>query len=179
MAKQRRLMHEALDDNLDTEARIALQQHLAADPREADHYDQLQRVDHMLRTAPSERAPRRLAMQIMSRLAEALDPEQLSRISGLALALGLALVTIVMIPVLVTAGWLLLNGMGSAVALTGAIQMLVGVLTTAVTLLETVTLRIQGFLNTYPAVPVLMIALIPLALVLLRRSVSRREVPLE
>lgn len=179
MAKQRRLMQEALDDNLEPEALQDLHRQLETDRREADHFDQLQRVDRMLRTAPTERAPQRMAMAIMSRLAEAVSPEQLSRLSGLALVVGLALVTVILVPLLVTAGWLLLSGLGSAAALTGAIQVMVGLLAAAMTLVESVSVSVEMFLSENPAVPVFMIALIPLTLYLLWRVLPRREAPLE
>lgn len=173
--RQKRLMQEALDENLSTEARTELYEHLDQDARDAAAFDRLRQVDHMLRSAPHERAPHRLAMSIMARLAETMSPQQLSRISGLALAMGLSLVAAIMLPLLAAAGWLILSAFGSAGALTAAIRTLVGILAVAITLLEMVIRQIQSFLSEHPEVPLLMISLIPISLFWLLRFVPRNR----
>ncbi len=173
--RQKRLMQEALDENLSSEARTELYSHLNQDARDAAAFDRLKQVDHMLRNAPHERAPHRLAMSIMARLAETMSPQQLSRISGLALALGLSLVAGIMIPLLVAAGWLLLGALGSAGALTTAIRTIVSLLAVAIALLEAVIRQIQEFLSAHPELPILMISLIPVSLFWLLRFVPRNR----
>jgi anti-sigma factor RsiW len=173
--RQKRLMQEALDENLSSEARTEFYSHLSQDARDAAAFDRLKQVDHMLRSAPHERAPHRLAMSIMARLAETMSPQQLSRISGLALALGLSLVAGMMIPLLVAAGWLLLGAFGSAGALTTAIRTIVSILAVGIALLEAVIRQIQDFLSSHPELPVLMISLIPVSLFWLLRFVPRNR----
>lgn len=173
--RQKRLMQEALDENLSPEARTELYSHLSQDARDAAAFDRLKQVDHMLRSAPHERAPHRLAMSIMARLAETMSPQQLSRISGLALALGLSLVAAIIMPLLAAAVWLLLGAFGSAGALTTAIRYIVSILAVSIALLEAIIHEIQTFLSTHPEVPLLMISLIPVSLFWLLRYVPRNR----
>jgi anti-sigma factor RsiW len=173
--RNKRLMQEALDENLSPEMRAELLAHLDQDARDAEAFDRLKQVDRMLRTAPHERAPRRLAMSIMAKLAETLNPQQLSRISGLALALGLALVAAVLIPLLVAVGWLVLMGMGSAAALSSAVSQLVAILSVGITLLEAVVQQIQAFMTANPGLPALMILLIPASVLWVWRYLPRNR----
>jgi anti-sigma factor RsiW len=171
-------MQEALDENLTPEARAELYAHLEKDVRDAGAFERLKDIDQTLRAAPHERAPQRLAMNIMARLAEmaeSIDPKQLSRISGLALALALSLVAAVLLPLLIAAGWLLLSAFGSAAALTAIIHHIVALLAVGITILEAVVQRAQEFLAANPQVPLLMISLIPISLIWLLRYVPRNR----
>lgn len=166
--RHKRLMQEALDENLSPEARRELFQQLDQDAEAAAQFNRLRQVDHILRTAPFERAPERLALAIMARLAKA--AEQLPRTSGLALALALALVTLLMMPLLIVAGWLVLAALGSAAALSSALQQMVTLLALLLGVLEVFIERAQELLTTAPQSAALL-ALIPVALYgLLRNS---------
>lgn len=167
--RQKRLMQEALDDNLTPEARHELQKHLGRDMESAETFDRLQQVDRMLRTAPHERAPRELAMKIMQRLAQVVKPQQLSRLSGLALALSLSLVALVMMPLLIGLGWLVLSVIGSAAGLSSLIQQVVNLLAFGIVALEVFVQQVQDFLAANPEVPLVMVALIPVSLFWLLR----------
>ncbi len=173
--RQKQLMQEALDENLTPETRAELFAHLESDMRDAQQFDRLKEVDRMLRTAPHERAPQRLALNIMAKLAATLNPQQLSRISGLALALGLSLVAAVMLPLLAAAGWLVLSTVGSSAALSAAVKQLVTLLAVTLTLLETLVVEIQALLSANPALPTLMLLLIPVSLVWLWRYLPRNR----
>lgn len=173
--RQKRLMQEALDENLTAEKRAELFAHLEQDLRDAEVFDRLKQVDRLLRAAPHERAPQRLAASIMAKLAENLNPQQLSRISGLALALGLAVVAAVMMPLLVAAGWLVLSAIGSSAALSAAAAQMVTLLSVALNLLETLVQEIQAFIAANPGLPALMLLLIPLSLFWLWRYLPRNR----
>jgi anti-sigma factor RsiW len=173
--RQKQLMQEALDETLSPELRDELFAHLGQDTRDAEAFDRLKQVDRMLRTAPHERAPRSLAMNIMAKLAESLNPQQLSRISGLALALGLSLIAAIMLPLLVAAGWLILSAMGNAAALSSAVSQMVALLSVAMTLLESVIQQIQAFITANPGLPALMILLIPASVLWLWRYLPRNR----
>ncbi len=173
--QQKQLMQEALDENLSPEMQSELFNHLEQDTRDAETFDRLKQVDHMLRTAPHERAPHSLARNIMAKLAESLNPQQLSRISGLALALGLSLVAAVLMPLLVAAGWLVLTALGSADALSSAVSQIVALLSVGITLLETVVQQIQTFMTANPGLPALMLLLIPASVLWLWRYLPRNR----
>jgi hypothetical protein len=174
--RQRRLMQEALDDALTPEALQELHQRLDQDPAESAQFNRLRQVDRMLRTAPFERAPHTLALRIMARLAEGLNPQQLTRSSGLALALGLALVTLTLLPLLAGIGWLVLNTVGNATAMSAVITQIAGVLAALMTTLQGVVKGAQSVLETYPEIPVVMLTTIPIAVFwLVRFAVQNRE----
>jgi len=156
-------MQEALDGELESEALHELYTRIDDDPQEASDFQRLKQVDRLLRGAPMERAPQGLALRIMAKLAEGLQPEVLRRSSGLALALGLALVTLVLMPLLAGLGWLILNAVGSAGALTGVINQIAGLVSVVMNSLDALVAGAREVLKTYPEAPVLMLGLIPIA----------------
>jgi anti-sigma factor RsiW len=178
--RQKRLMQQALDAELAPEERAELQRQLDADSRTAAMYQNMQQVDTMLRNPPHERAPRRLAETIMARLsemAELMDPRQLSRISGLALALSLGLVAGVLLPVLVAAAWLLISGLTSGAGIAAALTQVVALLAVVLGIFETSLTQLRAFLTANPALIVVMLGLIPVSLVGLLRLAPRKRRP--
>lgn len=173
-ARKKRLMQEALDESLEIAARQELFQQLDRDPAEAAEYQRLLMVDRMLRTAPFERAPKTLAMNIMARLAETLKQPQLSHLSGLALALALSLVTIVLVPLLAGAAWLFLNAIGSAAALSALMHTIGKLLALVMAGIDTLVEGAQVLLETYPQTPALMIAILPVMVFWLVRFMGNR-----
>ncbi len=170
-------MQEALDGELESQALHELYDRIDQNPDEAVDFQKLKHVDRMLRAAPLERAPGGLALRVMAKLAEGLQPENLRRSSGLALALALALVTLVLTPLLAGLGWLILNAVGNAGALTALINQIAGLLSMIMNSLDALVKGAQGMLNTYPEAPVVMVALIPIAVLWLIRFAghSREE----
>ena len=135
--RQRRLMQEALDNSLTPEGLQELHTRLDQDAiRVSNSFNRLRQVDRLLRTAPFERAPHTLALKIIARLAEGLDSQQLTRSSGLALALALALVTLALLPLMATIGWLILNTLGNAATLSALITQIAGLLTALISMLD-------------------------------------------
>lgn len=174
--QHRRLMQEALDERLTPEAQNEFLKQLDKEPDAAAEYERLRRVDHLLQTAPMERAPQRLALSIMARLAESLKAkEQLSQNSSLALALGLALVVLVALPLLVASAWLFLSAVGSAEALSGLIHSIVGLLTILMGMLEVFIQQAQTVVADYPEAPALLVALVPVALFWLLRYMMSQQ----
>jgi hypothetical protein len=168
MSRQNRLMQEALDKNLPAETLSELYAEIDHSPAAAAEFNRLKEVDRMLRRAPYERAPQGLALKIIARLAEGLQPEQLTRSSGLALALGLALLTLVLTPLLAAIGWLILSTIGNAAALSALIGRIVSLLALVMNSLDTLVSGAQEMLKAYPEAPVLL-TLIPIALFWLGR----------
>jgi hypothetical protein len=169
MSRQNRLMQEALDKNLRGEELSDLYTQIDQSPADAAEFQRLKQIDRTLRAAPFERAPQGLALKIMARLAEGLQPEQLRRSSGMALALGLALVTLVLTPLLAALGWLIVNTISSASALGALITQVVNLLGLVLNSLDELVRGAQEMLKAYPEAPVLMVTLIPLAVFWLAR----------
>lgn len=175
MSRQNRLMQEALDKNLPAEALSELYAQIDQSPADSAEFNRLRQVDRLLRTAPYERAPQGLALKIMARLAEGLQPENLTRSSGLALALGLALAALVMTPLLAAIGWLIMNTLSSASALGAVIGQIVSLLALVMTSLNHLVQDAQQMLQSYPEAPALVITLIPIALFWLVRFASQNR----
>jgi anti-sigma factor RsiW len=168
MSRQNRLMQEALDKNLPAEELHQLYAQMDQSPADAAEFQRLKQVDRMLKGAPMERAPQALALKIMARLAEGLQPEQLRRSSGLALALGLALVALILTPLLAILGWMIISLISSAAALGTLIGQVINLLAVLMNSLDALVRGAQEMLRAYPEAPVL-IGLIPLALFWLAR----------
>jgi anti-sigma factor RsiW len=162
MSRQNRQMQEALDKNLPAEELHQLYAQMDQSPADAAEFQRLKQVDRMLKSAPMERAPQALALKIMARLAEGMS-EQLRRSSGLALALGLALVALLLTPLLMLLGWLILSVISSATALGTLISQVVNLLAVLMNSLAALVQGAQNMLKAYPEAPVL-VGLIPLAL---------------
>jgi hypothetical protein len=173
--RQKRLMQEALDKRLSPEAYEQLRQQLDMDAESSAQFDNLKKLDAMLRSAPFERAPQRLALSILAKIAEMARQRPLSTISALALALGLALVTLVTLPLLVAAVTLFLGAVGSAAALSAVIHQIVNLLALVVAMLEAIVQGAQSVLANYPQAPALMLAVVPIILFWLMRVTRRKD----
>lgn len=174
-ARQKRQMQESLDEALSLEARQRLHQELDAQPEDAELYGRLRQVDRLLRSAPMERAPERLALKIMARLAEGLQTQPLSQTAGMALALALALMGLLMLPLMAAIGWLVLNTLGNAAAMTQLLQSMSNLLITLMRGLETLLQSMRGVVETSPQTPALLLTLIPLAGVWLARYLGQQR----
>jgi hypothetical protein len=170
--RQRRLMQDALDNMLDAEARQVLFDQLEDAPAEAEVFNRLKQVDRLLKTAPMEPAPERLALRIMARLAEGLQAQPLSQTAGMALALALALMALVMMPLLAAVGWLILSHITDAGALSTLLMSLSSLLIYMVNALEGLVDFARQMMAENPQTPVAAVALIPLALAWLAKLTS-------
>jgi anti-sigma factor RsiW len=176
--RSRQLMQRALDEDLAPEESAALRQHLEEDASAAQHYNRLNAVDSMLREAPSARAPQGMAARIMASLAEVaemVDIRQLSRVSGLALAVGLGLVGAVMIPLLLVLVLVTLGSLLSGLGLAAAIQRVLTLLAVLSNEGQALLLQLQSTLSANPTLTLLMLSLVPLTLVWLLRFSQRRR----
>ena len=177
MSRQNRLMQEALDKNLSAQERNELYSHVDQSPADAAEFQRLKQIDRRLRSAPMERAPQGLALKIMMRIAEGLQPEYLRRSSGLALALGLGLVTLLLLPVLIVLGLAILSVITSATALGTLFTQVVHLLGLLLNSLSGLVSSAQDMLRAYPEAPVLMITLIPIPLLWLARFAWQNREP--
>lgn len=162
--KLRQLMQEALDGELSPENEHFLKSRLAQDQQEASHYIGLKEVDTILRNAPFERAPRRLALKIMARVAEAVKAQRNSESAELALSLSVAVVSLAMMPVLVAASWLVLNGKADPEVLIRVIEQMIALLAVILKALETLLAEAEMIAATDPETAQIVMALIPLTL---------------
>ncbi len=170
--RQKQLMQEALDQSLAPDLLEKLRQQLDGDAEGSQHFNRLKKVDDMLRSAPHERAPARLALSIMAKLAQTMNPRQLSDSSSAAVALGLAMVVMVALPVLTVAISLFLSAMGSAAALNAILQQIANLLALVVGMLNALVEGAQSVLQNYPQAPLLIISVTPIILYWLLKAVG-------
>jgi hypothetical protein len=170
-----RLIQEALDKALPEDMLQQLREQLDRDPQGSQEYNRLKQVDEMLRSAPMERAPARLALGIMAKLAQTLKPEQVSSVSSLALALALALVVLVALPVLAAAVSLFLAAAGSAAALNAIIQQIANLMALVVAMLDALVKGAQSVLTDYPQAPLLLVSVVPIIAYWLLRTMRETQ----
>ena len=145
-------------------------EHLDTNPNDANAYQRLREVDKVLRAAPYERAPKTLALSILARLAEGLGPQPLSHISGLAVALALAAVTLLLVPILVGLGVLFLSLISSVAALNTLIQAVAALLSLVYAGIEGLARGAQSLIAANPQIPTFILALVPAGLIYVVRS---------
>lgn len=112
-SRQQEMMQDAIDGQLTEETARKLVEILGSDQAAAREYDQLQQVDSLLKRAPQQRAPARLAATIMARLAQRVQaetalsdmPAETQQIMMLCLSASM----MAMMPMMEAASWLVLN----------------------------------------------------------------------
>lgn len=167
---QRRLMHEALDDELTPESLDELYAGLDADPQGATVFERLRHVDRLLKEAPFEGAPQTLALRVLAKIAE-LQPEQLRRGAGLLLALSISLVALLLLPLMSVLGWMLIHALSNPAAAIGAV---IGALSSLAVGLVALIQSAQAALQASPLLPAALAALIPAGYLALRQARRRR-----
>ena len=110
---RQQLMQDAIDGQLTEDMARKLVDILGSDRSAAREYDRLQRVDSLLKRAPQQRAPARLAATIMARLAQRVQAEtalaDLPAETQQVMMLCLSASMMAMMPMMEAASWLVLN----------------------------------------------------------------------
>ncbi len=112
-SRQQEMMQEALDGQLSEDMARKLVDLLGNDQSAAVEFQRLQQVDLLLKRAPQQRAPARLAATIMARVAQRVQaetaiadlPPETQRIMMLSLSAAM----MAMMPMMEAASWLVLN----------------------------------------------------------------------
>lgn len=170
MADERlsRLMQESLDGELSPKETQEMFTLLDEDEEEAANYDRLKAVDEMLASVPMERAPERLAVTIMARLAQSLETQALARQipepTQQALMLSLSLVSMVMMPMMVAASWQVVYGLRSPQVLNEVVYQMIALLTMVLDSLEMLMEEAQSLVHDDPEAAALAMALVPVVL---------------
>lgn len=173
--RQRRLMQEALDDIISPDERSELFTLLDRDAQSFSEYNSLQRVDKLLRQAPHERAPKRMAAAIMARVAESVRQEAETQLSPLVsakeqevmeelISVAVLLTTIVTMPMLVAAGWLMVHAAASPELLETVFAQVIAAMLLMLHLLEVFLERAQTLAAEDPESALALLALMPATL---------------
>lgn len=174
MANERvqELMQGALDNDLSPEAEQELISILQGDKKQAAEFDAQRQVDDMLRTPAHVRAPRRLALTIMARLVESLPKQQqASPISEAQLQVAVQLVTVATLPLLVGAGYLLLNAKSDPDAWEAVLEPVAAMLMMVIDMMTVMLDEAQSIYEEDPELAIAMLALMPTALLIFVKEV--------
>ncbi|RMG85577.1 MAG: hypothetical protein D6712_09195 [Chloroflexi bacterium] len=160
-------LQAALDGELHPEEEEALEEALQNEP-DTSLYEQLEEVHQLLQTAPHARAPERLAMNIMARVAMSLKAQAqmdaLNDTTTQALLLSLALATLVMMPSMVATSYLVLNLQASPKHLTRVTYELLALLLILIKALDILLETIEEQLKEDPESAMAALALVPIVL---------------
>lgn len=166
-----RLMQEAIDGELSQDAERELSLLLEENPEEAVQYDRLQQVDALLSSAPRERAPERLAVTIMARLSQVAKPhaktKTQSAITEEMLQTAVQLVTVAALPMLVSAGWMLLNAQSDPEMLEVVLYHVAALLMITLDVMQVIMEKAQEVFPTDPELAMALLTLMPSVLLAL------------
>ncbi len=161
-------MQEHLDGVLSDELARELLDYLAGDLQASSDYDRLQRLDSLLSSVPHERAPERLALTIMARLAHNIESQvewdTMPERTRQALMLSLSLVMVVMMPTMVAASWLVLYAQANPRLLSEVISRTIALMQMLIDALVILLEEVEALVRHDPDMSMLAIALIPMML---------------
>ncbi len=164
----RRMMQEKLDGQLDAQTQEALQEHLKLDEQAAEEQAKLETLHEKLATAPSMRAPSRLAATIMARLAKTVEAqaelEPLPQEVQMALMLTVSIVQMMMMPVMLAASYMVLNAQYSPQLLTRVMERSVALIVMMIEGLVILLEEVERMIEKDPEMAPVAMSLIPVAL---------------
>ena len=162
------MMQEALDGQLSDEMGQKLLSLLGEDDAAARQFDQLRQLDGLLKRAPHQRAPTRLAATILARLARQVEqdaklsdlPPQTQRLMMLSLSASM----MAMMPMMEAASWLVLNAQRDPELLSEVMLQTIGWMTLVTEALIQLLDDAQSLARTQPEVATATLALTPVML---------------
>lgn len=173
------LIQQALDGALEPQQEAEFTQLLRDDPEQVKAYDAQQQVDRLLSFPPMERAPKRLGLAIMARIAQAMTANPQVKASPLTEAqirLAVQLVTVTTLPILSGAGYLLLNAQSNPKQLE---RLLTPVLALLVLVIDAMTVMLEQAEAVYEDDPELALAILtlipPMLLTLTQQMLDGRD----
>jgi anti-sigma factor RsiW len=172
------LMQQALDGDLEPKQAIEFNQLLRDDPEQAKAYDAQQQVDNLLSYPPMERAPKRLGMAIMARIAQAMTAQKAVKSSPLTEAqirVAVQLVTAMTLPILSAAGYLLLNAQSNPKLLERLLMPVVGLLVLVIDAMTAMLEQVEKVYEDDPELALAILTLIPSMLLVLTQEILEKD----
>ncbi len=171
------LMHRALDEELTPEAERELSIILDEDSDNAAQFNRLRHVESLLRAAPHERAPERLALTIMARLAETVQEQQFKgklnaqevEINEAMMNVAISMVAVATMPLLMGASWMLLNAKSNPKTLDSVLQQVAALLILTLDVMQILLEEAEAAFHENPQAAMALLALIPPTLLTLVR----------
>lgn len=164
----RQLMQEQLDGELDPQHEAQLHHYLERDSQAAEEKAKLEQVHQVLRTAPSMRAPSRLAATIMAKLAKSIEAqaqlEPMREEIKLALMLSTTIVQMAMMPMMIAASYLVMNAAYNPAILSRVMERTIALLVMMIKGLVIMLEEIEEMIEKDPEMAPVAMSLIPVAL---------------
>lgn len=160
------MMEDALSGELSQEEQLELQEILEQNPDEAKNFDSQLQVDALLARPPHERAPQRLALTIMARIAETARQRQtkLSELDEAMLNTAVQLVTVATLPMLVGASYLILNASADPELMDAVLQQIAALLMLVLDMMQVLLEEAQALYEDDPETAMSLLAFIPITL---------------
>lgn len=179
MNRKYQLMQDSLDGELSPEEHEELEGILKTSSEALGEMDGLKAIHRLLERPPHERAPERLAPVIMARIAEMVKEQQrhqtgeaeLDEMAEAILNVALATVTVATLPLLVGAGWLMLNRKSSPEALEAVLLQVSALFVMVLDVMQVMLEEAQAAFEDDPETAMVILTLIPVTLLLLVREV--------
>jgi len=163
-----RMIQEQLDGLLDEERAEELFEHLEREPDAAQEAVQLESVHSILLTAPAVRAPQHLAATIMARLSQTIEAQAQMKPLPAEVRMGLmmsaSLVTLVMMPNMLAATYLVLNAKRSPLYITNVLSRTIMLQVMMIDVLVILLEEIEDMIERDPSMAPVAMSLIPVAL---------------
>jgi anti-sigma factor RsiW len=167
------LMQAALDNEASSQEEAELAELLDNDTEQAQAFDAQRQVDDMLRYPPHERAPKRLAMAIMAKLAQTIQEQQTAQspVTEAQLRVAFQLVTVTALPLLVGAGYMLLNAQTKQESVEAVLEQVVLIM---MIMLESINVLLDEAEQVYqedPEMALALLTMIPSTLLILVQEI--------
>lgn len=175
------LMQDALDESLSYEQQRELAERLEQDADASEAFNEQLRVDDLLQRPPMERAPERLAVTIMARIAEMARQQELERsgeidaVAEASLRVAAQLVTVATLPLLISASWMLVNAMANPKMLDDMLQQVVGLLLLMIDVMSVLMEKAEEVAADDPELALAILGLMPIVTLELVEIVLGKE----
>jgi len=170
------MMEDALNGELSEHEQLELQQRLETNPEEAKTFDKQLRVDSILSRPPHERAPTRLALTIMARIAETAKAEQrahkpMTELDEAMLNVAIQMVTVATMPLLIGASYLILNSASDPELMDAVLEQVALLLILVIDVMKVLLEEAQMLFEEDPQSAMALLTLIPITLLELVKQV--------
>jgi anti-sigma factor RsiW len=164
-------MQLKLDGMLSAEMAEELEAYLDADAAAASEMQRLESIDQMFAGSQHVRAPERLAVTIMARLAQAVQTQaelgKLPQEARQAVMLSSSLVMLTMMPVMVASCWMVMYGVRNPAVLGVTVNRTIALLSMLIKSMAEMMAALEDFVKEHPEQAPVALRMIPMALLAL------------
>lgn len=161
-------MQQVLDGQLSREQEEELFAYLRENEHEAEKFDRLMSVDQLLTRSQHVRAPERLAITIMARIAQSVEEQtqqgEMTEEMRQAIQISLGLAIVITMPMMIAASWLVLYAKRGPEVLTAVFYQVVALMRMMLDALGILIDEVETLAKEDPKMAPVALALIPVTL---------------